>query len=70
MNDFGPAVLQWRKSARSAVSGNCVEVADGDNGYVYVRDSKNPRAAVLTFDAAAFATFIAAVKDDELSALA
>ncbi|GAA2574728.1 hypothetical protein GCM10010435_58030 [Winogradskya consettensis] len=69
MSDFVPTDLRWRKSARSAVSGNCVEVAGGDNGFVYVRDSKNPRAGVLVFDAADFATFIAAIKVGELIAL-
>jgi hypothetical protein len=54
---------RWRKSTRSS-SGNCIEVAEqGDE--VWLRDSKSPAAAMLSFDRAAFAAFIEGVKAGE-----
>lgn len=54
----------WRKSTRSASTGNCVEVADlGDD--IWMRDSKNPTGPALEFTAAEFAAFIGGVKDGE-----
>jgi hypothetical protein len=53
---------QWKKSTYSANSGNCVEVADlGD--VVAVRDSKDPDGPELFFDAAAWAPFIAGIRE-------
>jgi len=40
---------QWKKSSYSGNSGNCVEVVDLGQA-VAVRDSKNPRGAVLVVD--------------------
>jgi hypothetical protein len=59
MSDRGE--LNWRTSSRSS-GGNCVEVA-ADDEHVYVRDSKDPRGPVLTFDREAFREFIAFVKE-------
>jgi hypothetical protein len=55
--------LQWRKSTRST-SGACVEVAPRPDA-ILVRDSKDPDGAVLTFDRAVFAAFIAGVTGGE-----
>jgi hypothetical protein len=60
MNDLTRA--RWRKSTRSSNQGNCVEVADNLPGVVYVRDSKDPDGAVLTFEPDSWRAFIEDVK--------
>jgi len=53
----------WRTSTRSAGNGGeCVEVADNLPGIVAVRDSKDPDGAALTFDPAAWTSFIGAIR--------
>jgi hypothetical protein len=47
----------WRKSARSANDGQCVEVAFVD-GAVAVRDSKDPTGGVLLFTRPEWAAFV------------
>ncbi|MGS2619397.1 DUF397 domain-containing protein [Micromonospora sp. LZ34] len=47
----------WRKSTRSG-NGECVEVADNLAGVVGVRDSKDPRGPVLTFDPQTWRAFV------------
>jgi hypothetical protein len=61
--DSTPAL--WVKSTRSQAQTNCVEVADA-GAVRLVRDSKNPDGAILSFDAAQWAAFIAAVRDGQL----
>ncbi|MBO4208239.1 DUF397 domain-containing protein [Micromonospora echinofusca] len=52
---------KWRTSTRSnSNGGNCVEVAGNLPGVVLVRDSKDRAGAVLTFDPAAWRSFVAA----------
>ncbi|MEV4874866.1 DUF397 domain-containing protein [Streptomyces cyaneofuscatus] len=59
----------WRKSSYSNQDGGqCLEVADGFTAVVPVRDSKNPQGPALTFAAAGWSSFVAAVKGDDLSA--
>jgi hypothetical protein len=58
--------LVWRKSRYSSgQGGNCVEVAQLDDGGRAVRDSKNPDGPVLRFTPAEWAAFTAGVRDGE-----
>ncbi|WP_329119244.1 DUF397 domain-containing protein [Streptomyces sp. NBC_01465] len=57
---------QWFKSTFSGGSGNeCVECAHVPAGTL-VRDSKQPGAAQLVVDAAAWTGFVRALQDDQL----
>ncbi|AGK80727.1 Toxin-antitoxin system, toxin component [Streptomyces microflavus DSM 40593] len=58
----------WRKSSYSNQDGGqCLEVADDFAPVVPVRDSKNPQGPALTFAADGWSSFVAAVKDGDLS---
>ncbi|MFD8549497.1 DUF397 domain-containing protein [Streptomyces sp. NPDC059649] len=53
----------WRKSSyTNGDGGDCVEVVDGLPGVVPVRDSKNPDGPAIVFPAAAWSSFVSAVK--------
>lgn len=59
---------EWRKSARSGGSGNCVEVAlDLPNtpGTVAVRHSQRPTDEVIVYTDAEWAAFVGGVRDGE-----
>jgi hypothetical protein len=57
--------LHWRKSSFSGNGGaNCVEVAD-DGENIYVRNSKNPGAAVTAFTQSEWRAFISGAKNRE-----
>ncbi|MFJ6982265.1 MULTISPECIES: DUF397 domain-containing protein [unclassified Streptomyces] len=61
----GPC-LRWRTSSHSDNGGNCVEVATdlvASLGTVPVRDSKQAEGPTLTVAAAAFAGFVAGLRD-------
>ncbi|MFD7107193.1 DUF397 domain-containing protein [Streptomyces celluloflavus] len=61
-----PGAAVWRKSSYSNGSGGlCLEVADGLPGIVPVRDSKNPDGPALVIPAAAWNSFVTAVKTGE-----
>ncbi|WP_369036148.1 DUF397 domain-containing protein [Streptomyces adonidis] len=63
--DLGTAV--WRKSSYSEGGANdCVEVADGYEGLVPVRDSKVPHGPALILGTGAWAPFVATVGDGEV----
>ena len=53
----------WRKSSRSGSNGQCVEVRDR-GGRIDVRDSKAPNVGMLSFDAAAWCTFVDGLRSD------
>lgn len=55
----------WRKSSYSSDDGNCVEVADLDDGGRAVRDSKDPTGPVLMFTPAEWSAFTAGVRNGE-----
>jgi len=62
-DDFLTAAA-WRKSSYSNTSGGeCIEIADNLPALVPVRDSKNPQGPALVFSAAAWGSFVAAVKN-------
>ncbi|KIH99100.1 hypothetical protein LP52_09655 [Streptomonospora alba] len=62
LNDSG-----WRKSSYSGnQGGDCVEVADTRH-QVHVRDTRNRELGHLSFPAASWNAFIAALKDDRLT---
>ncbi|MFF2515488.1 DUF397 domain-containing protein [Streptomyces sp. NPDC058086] len=64
------AAAAWRKSSYSnSDGGQCLEVVDNLPApipLVPVRDSKNPHGPALILPAAAWASFVTAVRRDEL----
>ncbi|PJJ02462.1 uncharacterized protein DUF397 [Streptomyces sp. 2333.5] len=63
--DLSTAV--WRKSSyTNGDGGNCVEVVDGLDGLVPVRDSKDPHGPAIVFPATTWSNFVTAVKDTDL----
>ena len=55
----------WKKSSLSTYNGNCVEGAGLADDTIRVRDSKNPRAAILNFTPAEWDAFIGGVFNGE-----
>ena len=58
--------LEWRRSSRSYGGGQCVEAAARHGALIDVRDSKNPRGAVLRFTSAQWSAFVAGVRSGGL----
>lgn len=55
---------QWRKAARSGqANGGCVEIAGNLPGVTAIRDSKRPGDGAHIVERAAFAAFLADIKD-------
>lgn len=67
--EAGPGLLDWRKARRSMGNGACVEVASAGRS-VFVRDSKNPRTAMLGYPAGAWRIFLSGAKQGDLDVLA
>ncbi|MFF3073652.1 DUF397 domain-containing protein [Kitasatospora sp. NPDC057936] len=53
---------RWVKSSHSGGGGQCIEVAPGFTGVMPVRDSKDPNGPALIFPAAAWQSFITAIR--------
>jgi hypothetical protein len=64
MTDFTGA--RWRKSSRSASSGECVELAHTDAVFG-VRDSKNANGPMLALTARHGLVFLGAIGNDRLA---
>jgi hypothetical protein len=60
MTDLSQA--SWRKASLSAHNGGCVEIAANLPGVTAVRDSKRPEGGAHVVDRAAFAEFLADVR--------
>ena len=60
---------EWRKSAHSNPSGNCVELARLPAGQVAVRNSRHPRGAVLICAPGEIEAFIQGAKDGQFDHL-
>ncbi|AEV85771.1 hypothetical protein ACWT_4749 [Actinoplanes sp. SE50] len=58
------ADAQWRKSTKSNANGGCVEIAQVD-GFVAIRDSRNPDREPLIFDATEWDCFLDGVAKGE-----
>lgn len=61
----GMASVTWRTSSHSNDIDACIEVAGLAGGGWAVRDSKDPRGAVLMFTAAEWTAFVGGVRDGE-----
>jgi len=58
--------LNWRKSSFSGGSGgNCVEVTELTDGWIAVRNSKNPAGPEIVYTAAEWDAFLEGVKAGE-----
>ena len=56
----------WRKSSYSNdQAGSCLEVLDSYPAGIPVRDSKSPHGPALVLPAAAWSSFVTAVKDSQ-----
>ncbi|GGO56143.1 DUF397 domain-containing protein [Streptomyces lasiicapitis] len=68
-HDTDLSAATWRKSSYSnGTGGDCVEISDSLPGIVPVRDTKVPHGSALVFHTTAWAPFITAVTEGELTA--
>ena len=58
----------WRSSTACPGGPDCVEVAQRPDGFVAVRDSKDPAGPVLEFTATEWAAFLAGVRAGQFDA--
>ncbi|MFD8788014.1 DUF397 domain-containing protein [Kitasatospora sp. NPDC059599] len=65
MADLDLATASWVKSTYSQQGGDCLEVARGFCELMPVRDSKDPQGPALIFLAAAWTSFLTAVRSGE-----
>ncbi|MFD3313445.1 DUF397 domain-containing protein [Streptomyces sp. NPDC058694] len=63
--EYDLSTATWHKSSYSGgQGGDCLEVANGHQVVVPVRDSKNPLGPKLAFRAEAWVAFVANLKQD------
>ena len=62
MDRTNPSASTWRTSSYSTGGNQCVEVAVMPDGQVAVRDTKDRESGNQQFSAAAWTTFVAALK--------
>jgi hypothetical protein len=65
----GGSGTAWNKSSLSFANGNCVEADRLSDGHIGVRNSKDPRGAVLRFTPAEWSAFLGGVRNGEFDAL-
>ncbi|WSQ15130.1 DUF397 domain-containing protein [Streptomyces sp. NBC_01231] len=61
--------VTWVRSRRSAMEGNCVEMAALPGGAVAVRNSRDPEGPALIYTRAEIVAFLAGARDGEFDAL-
>jgi hypothetical protein len=61
----GDASTEWVKSSLSYYNGNCVEVAGLTGEVISVRNSRDPRGAILSFTPAEWGAFVGGVRNGE-----
>ncbi len=61
--------IVWRKSRYSNPSGNCVELGELPQGWVAVRNSRDPAGPALVYTRAELAAFIHGVKTGDFDHL-
>jgi hypothetical protein len=64
-----PADLTWIKATASGDNGACVELALAGDGWVALRDSKNPDVPPLMYTRTEFAAFLDGAKAGEFDHL-
>jgi hypothetical protein len=64
----GKTVTTWRKSSYTD-NGQCVEVAETDDGTVLVRNSNRPEAGTLTFTRGEIAAWVRGCRAGEFDDL-
>jgi hypothetical protein len=57
--------VQWRKSSRSGIESNCVEVTF-TTGHILTRDSKAPTGPTLSYNPIEWTTFLNNLKNSNL----
>nr|WP_280264775.1 DUF397 domain-containing protein [Nocardia wallacei] len=67
LDGSGWSEAHWRKSGRSSMGKDCVEVAFLDGGMVGVRDSKNPTGPALVSTPSEWDAFVAGTTDGEFN---